>query len=265
MGNRNHGIVPEPNEGSTRVSTKTYVIADLHGRFDLLERAIALIERDAGASGGTFVCCGDFVDRGPQSRQIIERLMEGPRRINWRWIVLQGNHEAMMLECLGKPGILRWWIGNGGGQTLQSYGYEHGDALEPLKIPDDHLAWLAALPVAHEDAHRIYVHAGVPFDQALSDAKTETLQWMLYGEYKEDGTTDLAADEQHVSGKHIVHGHHQSARHPLLKPHRTNLDSFAWATGHSAIGVFDDATPGGPVRILDAVMAPDPRYSKDAA
>lgn len=238
---------------------KTYAIADLHGRFDLLCRAIDLVEKDAGDEGGTLVVLGDFVDRGPQSRSIIDLLMAGPQREKWRWVVLQGNHEAMMLECLGNPNILRWWIGNGGAATLQSYGYSHGDALHPLKIPAEHLEWLRSLPVTHEDEHHIFVHAGVPFDQPLAEARPETLQWMLYPGDVEHGDAEFHADEQHVSGKHIVHGHHQSANHPLLKPHRTNLDSFAWATGHSAIGVFDG--PGGPVKILDAIARPDVRYA----
>ena len=237
--------------------TLTYAIADLHGRFDLLCKAIDLVEADAGEVGGTFIVLGDFVDRGPQSRMIIDLLMRGPQRPEWRWIVLQGKHEAMMLECLTNPGILRWWIGNGGGETLRSYGYTEGDKLQPLRIPVEHLEWLAKLPVYHCDQHRIYVHAGIPFDQQLSEAKPETLQWMLYrdggDEYRD---AEYHADAGHISGKHVVHGHHQSAHHPLRLPHRTNLDSFAWATGHAAIGVFDDAAPGGPVRVLSAIGRP---------
>jgi serine/threonine protein phosphatase 1 len=237
---------------------RTYAIADLHGRFDLLCRALDLIEDDAGEDGGTLVILGDFIDRGPQSRNIIDLLMAGPQRTNWRWVILQGNHEAMMLATLEQPArLLRWWVGNGGGQTLQSYGYAHGDALHPLKIPDDHLAWVADLPVYHEDAHRIFVHAGVPFDQQLGEAKAQTLQWMLYPGDVDHDDAEVHADERHVSGKHIVHGHHQSETHPLLKPHRTNLDSFAWHSGRLAIGVFDDSR-AGPVKILDATARPAP-------
>jgi serine/threonine protein phosphatase 1 len=236
------------------VST-TYAIADLHGRFDLLCRAIDLVEADAGDEGGTFIVLGDFVDRGPQSRNIIDLLMAGPQRPNWRWIVLQGNHEAMMLECLANPGLLRWWFGNGGVQTMLSYGYQTGDDLRALKIPAEHLEWLAGLPITHEDAHRIFVHAGVPFDQQLDEATAQTLQWMLYPGDVNHADAEFHPDEAHCSGKHIVHGHHQSASHPLLKRHRTNLDSFAWNTGRLAIGVFEDDYPA-PVKIMDAMGAP---------
>lgn len=237
---------------------RTYAIGDLHGRFDLLCRAIDLVEADAGEDGGTLIILGDFVDRGPASRSIIDLLMAGPQRPNWRWIVLQGNHEAMMLGVLSKPTqeLMKWWVGNGGGETLRSYGYQVGDNILPLKVPVEHLAWISDLPVTHEDEHRIYVHAGVPFDQQLCDARRDTLQWMLYPGDVEHGDAEFHPDRGHVSGKHIVHGHHQSASHPLLKPHRTNLDSFAWFTGHAAIGVFDSGAPGGPVKIISAIGVP---------
>ena len=237
--------------------SRTYVIADLHGRFDLLCKAVDMIEADAGEEGGRLIILGDFVDRGPQSRNIIDLLIAGPQRPNWEWTIIQGNHEAMMLECLSNTNILSWWIKNGGGETLRSYGYQQGDNLFPLKIPAEHLEWLASLPIVMEDQHRIYVHAGVPFDQQVADAKPETMQWMLYAGYDPMGSTaEIMPDEQHVSGKHIVHGHEQSASHPLRKRHRTNLDSFAWATGHCAIGVWDDDYPGGPMRILNVVGKP---------
>jgi serine/threonine protein phosphatase 1 len=235
---------------------KTYAIADLHGRFDLLCRAIDLIEADAGDDGGTFIVLGDFVDRGPQAADIIERLMAGPQRPNWQWIILQGNHEAIMLEALANSALLRWWFTNGGGQTLQSYGYQNGDAIFPLKVPSEHLAWLSALPVTFEDAHRIFVHAGVPFDRSIAETPRQTLQWMLHSGDVDDDDAELYPDRPHISGKHIVHGHHQSEHHPLLEAHRTNLDSFAWYTGRLAIGVFENDRPGGPIKIFNAVGDP---------
>jgi serine/threonine protein phosphatase 1 len=243
--------------------SKTYAIGDLHGRHDLLLRSISLIERDS-PDGGTFIVLGDFVDRGPESRQIVETLMAGPADPKWRWIVLQGNHEAIMLAALHDFSKIPWWTRNGGGETLRSYGYAHGDGLMPLRVPAEHLRWLDALRVYHQDDHRIYVHAGVPFDQPIDQAKRDTLQWMLYaGKEARWDDAEILPDEGHISGKHIVHGHEQDAKHPLKLPHRTNLDSFAWATGHLAIGVFDDETAGGPVKILDAVKMPALGYHHD--
>jgi serine/threonine protein phosphatase 1 len=232
-----------------------YVIADAHGRFDLLCEALSLIERDAGDGPHTFICLGDFVDRGPQARSIIDLLMAGPSLPNWRWIVLQGNHEEMMVRCLNNPHLLDWWMRNGGGRTLDSYGYQHGDQIFPLKIPAEHIEWLKALPITFEDEQRIFVHAGVPFNTPLDQALPGVMQWMLHeGDGNYQGA-DFYPDEPHCSGKHLVHGHHQDAMYPLLRPHRTNLDAFAWYTGRLAIGVFDDSQPQ-PVKILEVIGKP---------
>lgn len=229
---------------------RTYAIADLHGRFDLLCNAIDVVEEHS-PEGGCLVIMGDFVDRGPQSRSIIDLLMAGPSTPGWEWVILQGNHEAMMVAVLDNPTphLMRWWVGNGGGQTLQSYGYQQGDMVLPLKVPPEHLVWLNGLPIHLDDGLRIFVHAGVPYDQPLAEASKDTMQWMLYPGDVEHGDAEFHADAQHCSGRHIVHGHHRSASHPLLKPHRTNLDSFAWNTGRLAIGVFDDTT-AAPLEIL---------------
>lgn len=217
----------------------TYVIADLHGRFDLLCKALSAIDI-LSPRGGRFVVLGDFVDRGPQSRNIIDLLAAGPQSPGWEWIVLQGNHEAMMLEALDTPNqrTLGVWLQNGGDDTLLSYGYTVGEAILPLKVPAEHLAWLRGLPVHYEDDLRIFVHAGVPYDKPVTETSVDTMQWMLYPR----GGAEQGA---HCSGKHIVHGHHQSPQHPLLLPGRTNLDACAYHTGRLAIGVFsaDAAAP----------------------
>lgn len=228
---------------------KTYCVGDLHGRFDLLEKSIALIEQDS-PEGGRFIILGDFVDRGPQSKEIIERLMVGPNDDRWEWVVLQGNHEDIMLQAFRNPNCLSWWMRNGGDQTLMSYGYKNGDELiHPLKVDIRHIYWLDCLPVYFEDEHRIFVHAGVPHNELVSETKRQTLQWMLNEGDIVGRSAELYEDLPNVSGKHVVHGHHQSEDHPLLLPHRTNLDSFSWFTGRLAIGVFDE-TQAQPIKIL---------------
>src|SRR5450755_1181613 len=98
----------------------TYAIPDLHGRLDLLESAIEEIVKHAGRKRATIVTMGDYVDRGPNGRQVIERLRdwrpEGPRLVN-----LRGNHEAMMWEACHDSSKLSRWIRNGGDRTLASY------------------------------------------------------------------------------------------------------------------------------------------------
>ncbi len=121
-----------------------YTIADLHGRFDLLMAAVARVNEMRAGEDAMFLCLGDFIDRGPQSAEIIKYF----RQWNWPGLelkVLQGNHEAMMVEVL-PDGDIPWWLGNGGVATLKSYGYREGDYLTPYRgrLAGD-LAWLANL------------------------------------------------------------------------------------------------------------------------
>ena len=97
--------------------SKTYAIADLHGRFDLLEMALACIIERAELPA-TLVTLGDYVDRGPDGRKIIERLMAGLGRDGWRLICLKGNHEDIMWQTCRRLPDVDWWLTNGGGATL---------------------------------------------------------------------------------------------------------------------------------------------------
>src|SRR5205823_15021870 len=117
----------QSDQAPSRAMSKTYAIADLHGRLDLLEMALAKIADDAEPPT-TLVTLGDYVDRGPDSRQVIERLMAGLGPKGWRLISLKGNHEDIMWQtCRRKVPDCGWWLTNGGGATLISYGQNKGD------------------------------------------------------------------------------------------------------------------------------------------
>jgi len=138
----------------------TYAIADLHGRFDLLESAVSEIRKHAGATPFKIITMGDYVDRGPESREIIEFLMAW-QHVDSSLVCLKGNHEEMMVETIRKPLDPDWWIANGGDATLISYGHPRKGSYQPDIVPADHLAWLDALPLMHVDEYRVFVHAGV--------------------------------------------------------------------------------------------------------
>ncbi|NTF69351.1 metallophosphoesterase [Rhizobium rhizogenes] len=238
--------------------TKTYVIADLHGRYDLLKAAIAHIERSRH-SGGTIVFTGDYVDRGPQSRQIIETLMAGPSDpMRWTWVCLRGNHEEIMIA--GCMGALSWWIPNGGGATLVSYGAKQGeDAKDALAfVPQEHLRWMHSLPVIHTDGKRLFVHAGVQGGVSLDEQDEQSNTWMLYLDGAEDGYAFGGHD------LHVVHGHHQHQDGPILLRGRSNFDTCAWYTGRLVVGVFDDDVAGGPVGTIE-INGPSAHEMKEAA
>src|SRR5436190_9079023 len=109
----------------------TYAIDDLHGRFDLLEMALAKIA-DHAEVPGTVITLGDYVDRGP------EQLIAGLDNEGWRLICLKGNHEDIMWQtCRGIVPECDWWLTNGGGATLISYGQNEGDEADVTIVPDE--------------------------------------------------------------------------------------------------------------------------------
>lgn len=210
----------------------TYVIPDIHGRDDLLGRALEAIDAHASGRTGLIVTIGDYVNKGPQSRQVIERLLPGIA--GWRFVALKGNHDAMMVEGLRDPAKLAFWLQRGGDKTLACYG---GD---PAAVPAAHIAWLDQLQLMHVDAHRIYVHAGVDPAEPLERQSADTLLWKRYPKGDGRGFGEL----------HVVHGHDNDPGGPLLLEGRSNLDTAAWKTGRLTVGVFEDGRPGGPVDLI---------------
>lgn len=233
--------------------SKTYVIADLHGRFDLLRKAYDLFEvigADLATDTATIIHLGDYIDRGKQSREVIEFLMDKETiPVGFTRIVLRGNHEDMMLETMRKPLKPDWWIGNGGSKTLYSYGHPKISGAtrgrvypyNPDVVPQEHLDFIDGLPRLFTDIHRVYVHAGVDPARSLEEQKPEILGWYIYA----------SADEGGYHGKHVVHGHHYHEDGPLFRRGRTNLDVNSWSTGRLVIGVFDDDVGGSPVDVIE--------------
>jgi serine/threonine protein phosphatase 1 len=216
----------------------TYVIPDIHGRYDLLSDALAGITARSNGEAGVIVTIGDYVDKGPDSKGVIDRLRSGVDA-GWHLVTLKGNHDAMMVEALRNPAKIAAWIGKGGDAALASYG---GD---PAAVPQSHIAWLDRLQLLHADAHRIYVHAGLDPEIPLDRQSEATLLCKRYPKEFSDGFGAL----------HVVHGHDNHPEGPLLYEGRTNLDTLAWRTGRLAIGVFDDDRPGGPI---DFIMVSGP-------
>jgi serine/threonine protein phosphatase 1 len=230
--------------GSCTMS-KTYAIADLHGRFDLLIPALDQIAKHANRHKFKIVAIGDYIDRGPESRQIIEHLMALQKAMA-PIVCLQGNHESMMVETIRTPLHPEWWIGNGGGQTLISYGHPRSGDYQPDVVPEEHLVWLENLPLMHIDQHRVFVHAGVDQLKPLDQQDPQSVLWKIY-----DGNDPGGHDMRHV-----VHGHHARVDGPILLSGRTNLDTCAYYTGRLVVGVFDDDLAGGPVDFIEVRALP---------
>ena len=217
----------------------TYVIPDIHGRYDLLSEALADITAHADGEAGAIITIGDYVDKGPQSKEVIDRLLPGVAA-HWRFVALKGNHEALMLQALRDPARMAAWMEKGGDEALASYG---GDA---AAVPQAHIAWLNQLRLMHVDAHRLYVHAGVDPEIPLDRQSEATLLTKRYPKGFSGGFGAL----------HVVHGHDNSPDGPLLYEGRTNLDTLAWRTGRLTVGVFDDDRPGGPIDFITVRGSP---------
>ena len=217
----------------------TFVIPDIHGRYDLLCDGLAEIAVHSKGNASVVVTIGDYVDKGPDSKEVIDRLLSGVGE-GVGLVALKGNHDALMVDALRDPSKMAAWIAKGGDAALASYG---GD---PAAVSQTHIDWLDGLRLMHVDAHRLYVHAGVDPEIPLDRQGEATLLWKRYPKGFPDGFGKL----------HVVHGHDNCPGGPLLYEGRTNLDTLAWRTGRLTIGVFDDDRSGGPVDFIVIKGAP---------
>lgn len=210
---------------------RVYAIGDIHGRNDLLTALLARIAADAAVSNDqkSLVFLGDYVDRGPQSKEVVERIMtlDWP---GWEIVALRGNHEQILLEFCVKAEVYRIWRDFGGAETLMSYGVRPPRLDDPQEfvrareeflqcIPPRHLEYLGALPYSHTVGDYYFAHAGVRPSVPLEEQTPDDLMWIR--------------DDFLFSGraldKTVVHGHSPSTR-PVVRPNRIGVDTGAYAT-----------------------------------
>jgi len=210
-----------------------YAIADLHGRYDILNACLDEIWSVNTSDMFKIITLGDYVDRGPESARIIQRLMDEQQRCPNTFVCLKGNHEDILLQAMSDRSLVYWWYQNGGLETVKSYG--------TFDIDGEHLNWMKQLPLYHATPEHIFVHAGIP-DKSLplDEQNHERLMWMLYDDADQGGWNDT----------HVVHGHHIHEDGPLQREFRTNLDTGSFYTNRQVIGVFDD-TQGSPVDFIE--------------
>lgn len=189
---------------------KTYVITDIHGRLTELKSLLAQIPANA-----RMVFLGDYVDRGSESRGVVELV----RALQGRGAVcLRGNHEDML--CASDP---HPWLANGGASTVLSYKHPLTGALDGEALQHD-MDWFMGLPRVHEDEKRVYVHAGVNPAFDLADQPEAMTQWFRYPKDADIG----------YRGKMVVHGHTPGI---FEGKHRVCLDA---GQKKLCCGVFDD-------------------------
>ncbi len=213
-----------------------YAVGDVHGRSDLLDRLLDRIRRDAaprrGASKPVLIFIGDYVDRGPLSRGVLDRVVELKREGEFEVRALKGNHEAAMLAFLtnAEGGLI--WCERGGAETLASYGVAPPesatdaagwkaarDALE-LALPLQHLNLLLSLELTATYGDYVFVHAGLRPGVALSAQTEDDLLWIR----------DDFVNVQGAFEKVVVHGH-TSMEQASMDDNRINIDTGAYASG----------------------------------
>lgn len=235
--NRKKTLETSVATASVPADTRVYAVGDVHGRADLLELLHDRIRADAEGSGATrkvVVYLGDYVDRGNESRRVIDMLIEQPLE-GFEMVHLKGNHEAFMIDFMDDPMLAQVWIMNGGGATLASYGVEYDhlagrplgwDDLEELRrrfveaLPDSHRDFLENLALHHVEGDYLFVHAGIRPGVPVDEQNEDDLVWIR------DEFLDSAADH----GKIVVHGH-TIEWDPVVRPNRIGIDTGAFASG----------------------------------
>ncbi len=188
-----------------------FAIGDIHGELEMLKAAHRRIQRFGGADA-RIIHVGDLLDRGPDSRGVVDYLAEGQAR-GENWVVIKGNHDRFLPKFLTDtdwidPGLSSGahWVdhtGLGAAQTLASYGVDgrlsRGQVLRDAlrAVPQDHIDWLDRLPLWHLDPLALFVHAGVRPGVDLGAQVEQDLVWIRQG--------FLTDTSDH--GMLVVHGH----------------------------------------------------------
>lgn len=200
----------------------TYAIGDIHGRDDLLELMYARIahdpHREKDAPRPTVVHLGDYIDRGPDSHKVLDRVMRGSD--GFETIALLGNHESLLLDCLlsDDRDLWRLWLNNGGGSTLEALGLPLGVDPRALTqaLGEERIRWLRARPVCHIAGDYFFVHAGIVPGIPIEAQQRKDMLWIR--------TRFLESDADH--GCIVVHGHTPTEL-PVVKKNRIGIDTGA--------------------------------------
>ena len=212
---------------------RAYVVGDIHGRLDLLDRLLDKIHEEIEARPARkvlVVFVGDLIDRGPSSAQVIERLRtyEQPRV---RPVFLLGNHEEVLLRILaGESDLITKWRWFGGTECLRSYGLDperlagmdEDQSLELIRksIPKNHVEFLESFDDSCRFGDYLFVHAGIRPGVEIDQQRQSDLRWIR--------EPFLFDDTDH--GFVVVHGH--TIRPEVeIRPNRIGIDTGAYRTG----------------------------------
>ena len=222
---------------------RIYAVGDIHGCASLLDRVADAIAADVEAHApeeALAVFIGDYVDRGPDSAGVLNRLTSG--RIPVPLVPLRGNHEQMLLNFLDDATVLDAWRRFGGLETLHSFGIDVSGLLDEAAferartqlsavLPSAIRNFLSDLPSSYSEGSYYFCHAGVRPGVPLDAQRDQDLLWIR------DEFLSSTADH----GKIIVHGH-TPVEAPEFHPNRINIDTGAYLTGVLTCLVLEGTT-----------------------
>lgn len=228
-----------------------YVVGDIHGRADLLDRLLDIMAADISEQNVTdplLVFVGDFVDRGERSAEVLDRLQGLATDPGPAAVFLMGNHEKMLLEFFDETAAKGpRWLHNGGLQTLASYGvgriteYSHASELAKASaafrdaMGEGTEAWLRTLPHLYQSGNVVCAHAGLDPSASVDDQNVRALIW---------GHPDFRRKER-ADGLWVAHGHYPDDQ-PWVEGGRIAVDTGAWYTERLTAAVIEP----GSVRFL---------------
>ncbi len=231
---------------SIPVGERVYAVGDIHGRLDLLQRLMDQIAGDLKASAltPTLVFLGDYIDRGPKAKEVLDYLMTEVLPVK-TVIHLRGNHEQVLLDILDPtiddPRLFPSWLGFGGRETLGSFGVpavdlysDDEDALQkrtPTVIPQIYQAFLQSTRLSHQIGDYFFAHAGIRPVVPLDRQRAQDLLWI--------GKPFLSSTVKFPAV--VVHGHTIAADVQNLH-NRIGVDTGAYATGVLSAVVLEGTT-----------------------
>jgi serine/threonine protein phosphatase 1 len=221
---------------------RLYIIGDIHGRSDLLDRMVNAIYRDNEKHGwreSLTITLGDYVDRGFDSRGVLDRLSRNPFPTT-SYIALKGNHEELFEGFLQDASSGGYWRRLGGLETLHSYGvptnevmlgkgFEQASRALDAAVPEAHRVFLSSLKNSISINGYFMCHAGVRPGVPLDRQNARDLCWI-----REEFLNSKVDFE-----KMVIHGH-SPHEWPEVKPNRVNIDTGAFATGRLTCLVIED-------------------------
>ena len=228
-----------PAPGTLPPGRRVYAIGDIHGCAAQLASLHAKIADDLAQrpiASALLLHIGDYVDRGVDTKGVIDRLVGGSPIPGTEMVNLMGNHENTMIEALnGERAAATDWLFTGGRPSLKSYGVDPDSPRETWRqhVPDSHMRFLRELKLMHREGEYVFVHGGVrpgvPLEQQARDDVLRMRQPFLYSEMK--------------FGAVVVHGH-SPVKAPVIRHNRIAIDTGAVFGGEMTCLVLENGQLG---------------------